>query len=103
MSENKRSARRYDVAVPVDYAVGDVRKSAQSGNISLGGIYLVVAEKPALGTRVQLRFTIPTQKEPIEVGAQVRWVDQGGFGVQFDGLRARDVWALGKYFEQLSR
>ena len=40
--------------------------------------------------------------EPIEVGATVRWSDDKATGLQFDGLRARDVWALNKYFEQFS-
>ena len=31
----------------------------------------------------------------------MRWSDDEPSGIQFDGLRARDVWALNKYFEQL--
>ena len=38
----------------------------------------------------------------IETGATVRWSTDDSVGVQFDGLRAKDVWALGKYLEQLS-
>jgi hypothetical protein len=38
----------------------------------------------------------------VEVGGQVRWQDAAGAGVSFDGLRAKDVWALGKYFESRS-
>jgi hypothetical protein len=37
----------------------------------------------------------------IEVGATVRWGDAKGVGLQFDGLRARDVWALNEYFKLL--
>ena len=33
---------------------------------------------------------------------QYRWSNIDGVGVQFDGLRARDVWALNEYFKQLS-
>ncbi len=102
MSENKRSAKRYDVIIPIEVTAGDLRKASEIRNISLGGVYVApTPEKMTLGQKVHLRFSVPTQKEPVEVGGQVRWVDQGGFGVQFDGLRARDVWALGKYFESL--
>ncbi len=48
---------------------------------------------------MRVKFRVPTQKDMIDVGAVVRWTDDQGFGVQFDGLRARDVWALGKFFE----
>ena len=39
--------------------------------------------------------------EAIEIGAVVRWSDDKATGIQFDGLRARDVWALNKFFEAL--
>lgn len=101
-NENLRSAKRYAVDIPIEYSVGGARKTAQVTNISLGGVYIAALEKFPFGQRVTLKLQISTQKEAIEVGGQVRWVDAGGFGVQFDGLRARDVWALGKYFERLS-
>ncbi len=56
-----------------------------------------------MGARVQLSFKIPNTPDAIEVGATVRWSDDKATGLQFDGLRARDVWALNKFFEQLSR
>ena len=54
---------------------------------------------------MQLRFQLPTQPEPVEVAGDVRWVvkrgagDQSGIGIRFQGLRARDVWALNRYFQ----
>jgi hypothetical protein len=84
----------------VEYTLGAETRTAATRNMSLGGLYVETDAKVALGSRVTMRFKVPTQKEPIEVGATVRWTDNTGFGVQFDGLRARDVWALGKYFEQ---
>jgi hypothetical protein len=101
VGENQRRQTRYDRKIEVNVALGGGEgKVAFSRNISLGGIYLESADRPALGSRAQLKFRIPTQKDAIEVGGTVRWVDSAGFGVQFDGLRARDVYALGKYFEQ---
>lgn len=58
-----------------------------------------------LQTRLQVRFRIPTQPEPIEVGGEVRWIEQGspgqppGIGIRFQGLRAREVWALNRFFQ----
>jgi hypothetical protein len=99
--EQKRSAKRYDLHIEVEYDLGDgTKKIALTRNISLGGCYIDAPDRPAMGARCQLRFKVPTQKESVEVGAIVRWTDPSGFGVQFDGLRARDVWALSKWFEQ---
>ena len=54
-----------------------------------------------MGQRVTVSFIVPTMTEAIEVGATVRWSNDNATGLQFDGLRARDVWALNKYFGQL--
>jgi PilZ domain len=70
-------------------------------NLSLGGALVSAGVKYAMGARVVISFVVPTQPDAIEVGATVRWSDDKATGLQFDGLRARDVWALNKYFEQL--
>ena len=94
MKEN-RGSRRYDVDIEVELG----GRRARVKNLSLGGMFILTDEKLEVGARVQLAFAIPGQR--IETAAIVRWRDGTGTGVQFDGLRARDVWALGKYFEQL--
>lgn len=70
-------------------------------NLSLGGALLTAGTKLPMGTRCTITFSIPTLDTPIEVGATVRWSDDKATGLQFDGLRARDVWGLNKFFEQL--
>ena len=96
-----RKQQRYERRIAIEYTVGDTWESSFTKNMSIGGLYILAEEPfPILGTKMKVRFKVPTQKEPIEVGSQVRWSDSGGFGVQFDGLRARDVWALGKFLEQ---
>jgi hypothetical protein len=71
-------------------------------NLSLGGAQVTVDSRYPMGARVKIAFTVPTLNENIEVGATVRWSNDQATGLQFDGLRARDVWALNKFFEQLS-
>ena len=83
-----RASERFELRLPVNVT--------HTANVSLGGAFLLTGEKPPLGTKLVLQLSLPSQKEMVEVGATVRWIDIGGIGVQFDGLRARDVWALGK-------
>lgn len=101
MADNRRSSTRHDVDVPATVAVaGGAPESCAIKNLSLGGALLAI-RKLTMGERVHLTFRIPTIEDPIQTAAVVRWNSDGGIGVQFDGLRARDVWALGKYFETL--
>jgi Tfp pilus assembly protein PilZ len=61
-----------------------------------------------IGAPVTLRFHIPTQPEAVEVSGDVRWIvtnpggSEIGIGVRFQGLRARDVWALNRFFQTAS-
>jgi hypothetical protein len=100
VGDNQRKQQRYDRRLEVEVVIDGVARTSVTRNISLGGLYLESDTKIPLGVRAQLRFRIPTQKDDIAVGGTVRWTDGTGFGVQFDGLRARDVYALGKFFEQ---
>ena len=103
--EHRRSDRRYDRRVPIDFAHEGSSFSAHTRNIRLGGVFIETDHTLPFGAKISLRFKVPTQSELIEVEGQVRWLemDEGrlrGLGVRFEGLRARDVWALNKFFEK---
>lgn len=70
-------------------------------NLSLGGALIAQSKRHPMGERCNIAFRVPTMEEPIEVGGTVRWSDETSVGIQFDGLRARDVWALNEYFKTL--
>jgi hypothetical protein len=101
VTKNTRTAQRFDVDLEVEYKTGESWAKARARNASLGGLFLDDT-KLSSGSKILMRLRLPTFKDPIEVGGLVRWQQGAGVGVQFDGLRARDVWALGKYFESLS-
>ena len=70
-------------------------------NLSLGGALLEATQRHGMGARVHIAFKVPTIDDLIEVDATVRWADTTSVGIQFDGLRAREVWALNEFFKQL--
>lgn len=78
----------------------DSTREARIINLSVGGALITHARVP-MGHRLHLTFLVPTMAEPIAIGAVVRWCTDLEIGVQFDGLRPKDVWALSKYFESL--
>ncbi len=101
-STEKRTYARYEYRIPVEAAIGDREISGLTVNLSLGGMLLQVAEPLPFGTRLRLRFRLPALDSDTEVYAAVRWVTKTAMGVQFESLRARDVWGLNRLFENLS-
>ena len=82
--------------------IGDEELQRTMSNLSLGGAFIDHEARLPIGTRLDLEFRLPNREEPIAIGGEVRWVADTGFGVQFDGLRAGEVWSLNKLFESLS-
>jgi hypothetical protein len=101
VATNRRTATRHDVSLAGQLVVNGEPRPITVMNLSLGGASIAAGARLAMGLRVQLSFTVPTASDTIEVTATVRWSDAKATGLQFDGLRAREVWALNKYFEQL--
>lgn len=101
----RRVDRRYPRELSVEWTWEGTRHIGRSRNVSFGGMFLATKLPMPHGARVAVRFTLPTQPEPVEVMAEVRWIaeasspDGAGLGMRFDGLRARDVWALNRFFE----
>jgi uncharacterized protein (TIGR02266 family) len=100
----RRSDPRYDRRVDVEITSDGQQIQAVSLNLSLGGMFVETTELLVEETPVKVRFRIPTQPELVEVDAQVRWLERGpgrpvGMGIRFHGLRAREVWALNRFFQ----
>lgn len=102
----RRIDPRYERQLEVEVLFEGKKQTSRTQNISLGGLYLESATALPIGTTVQLRFQLPTQPEPVEVAGDVRWVvrkggtgEVTGLGIRFQGLRARDVWALNRFFQ----
>jgi hypothetical protein len=100
VSDNRR-ATRHHVSIAAKINVDGSTVEATLLNLSIGGASVSSAGKHAMGQRVTVSFRVSTSEHTIEIGAIVRWVDSNGIGLQFDGLRARDVWALNEFFKRL--
>ena len=99
----RRIDPRYERQLDVEVVADGKKSLSRTVNISLGGLFLESSVPLELGATVQLRFSLPTQPEPVEVAGDVRWVvkreGHQGIGIRFQGLRARDVWALNQFFQ----
>jgi c-di-GMP-binding flagellar brake protein YcgR len=102
VADNRRTSARHAVSIQAQLATDGTPIPCTILNLSLGGALVSASERYSMGQRVQISFRVPTQETAIEVGATVRWSDASSAGIQFDGLRARDVWALNEFFKQLA-
>ena len=103
MADNRRSSTRHAVSIAAKLAIGESPGAdCTILNLSLGGALISAPQRYTMGQRTHLTFKLDTAEAPIDVGATVRWADDTSVGIQFDGLRARDVWALNEYFKQLA-
>jgi uncharacterized protein (TIGR02266 family) len=103
--EHRRADRRYDRRLAVEVIHEGKRFTAHSRNVSLGGLFIETDRALPFGANVTVTFDVPGLDEPVEAEAQVRWSEpadegRGGVGLRFAGLRAREVWALNKYFDK---
>jgi PilZ domain-containing protein len=99
---DNRKATRHPVSLPGKMTIEGAVTACTVMNLSLGGALVAGARKLPMGTKVHISFAIPTVAEPIAIDATVRWADNTGVGLQFEGLRALEVWGLNKFFESLS-
>lgn len=99
MIEN-RSSTRHPVNLDVQVLYQGASSNQVMTNMSLGGALITYSERLPLGAGLDLTFRVPHLESPIQVKALVRWSDDESTGVQFDGLRAREVWSLNEFFKQ---
>lgn len=98
----RRAFERYRCDLPLTLVVGDQEFPAQAADLSLGGLFALGGTDVEYGTELTVRFRVPALKEDTELTAIARWVKPGeGIGLQFQKLRAIQVWALNQYFRIL--
>jgi len=102
VADNRRTQTRYEVSIAGKLTVNGATIDCKIVNLSLGGALVAATKRYTMGDRMKVAFAVPKVEHNIDIEATVRWSNSEGVGVQFDGLRARDVWALNEYFKQLS-
>ncbi|MBI5480679.1 MAG: PilZ domain-containing protein [Deltaproteobacteria bacterium] len=100
----RRTEPRFDRQVDVELTHAGTAYTGVTRDLSLSGLCARFDAAFPFGARVRLRFTVPGHPQPVEVDGEVRWsqpASEGGkfYGVHFLGLRARDVWALNRFFQ----
>ncbi|GMV12322.1 MAG: TIGR02266 family protein [Polyangiaceae bacterium] len=93
----RRSADRFDVVWSVDCETDDTFLYASITNISELGIFVRTNQPLQVGTRLTLRFAVPTASESFVLAGVVQWVNplrvlgenlNPGMGISFVDLKA---------------
>jgi hypothetical protein len=102
VADNRRTSTRHTVSIAATITLSGAASDVTMTNLSLGGAQVASSTRYAMGQKVSIVFRVPTIEESIDASATVRWADGTNVGVQFDGLRPREVWGLNQYFKQLA-
>lgn len=100
--EHKRQYQRVDFSADVELLVGGSAQPGRTVNISQGGVFLETRPVPKLDDKVVLRINLPGVAARSEIACIVRWSKEpDGVGLQFENLRAIEVWALNKLLKSI--
>jgi hypothetical protein len=62
-------------------------------------MFVYTDAKVPFGSDVEVVVRLPALKEEVTIQAVARWHQEGGVGVSFKSMRAREVWALNQLFK----
>jgi hypothetical protein len=101
MMEARRYHRRPVDLVAILTVDGGDPEACRFVNLSMGGAFVALRQLPH-GTRVRLSFRIPLLDDDVVATGTVQWSEGACVGVRFDGLRARETWALGRFLDSIA-
>jgi hypothetical protein len=83
-----------DVSVEFVGKGSDNRVRGRAKDISLGGMFIETTQPLAFSSLVTVYMTLPAQKATLVLPGVVRWNRDGGMGVQFGLIGARETHAI---------
>ncbi len=91
-----RRHNRTVVDVPVEFVGKGAteRFAGRAKDISLGGLFVETDNPLPFSSEVIVHITLPSQKAPFALPGVVRWNRNGGMGVQFGLIGARETHAI---------
>jgi hypothetical protein len=101
MADKRKHVRcEWEAEIEIEWS-GEMR-GGRTRNVSVGGLYVMMADPPPSGVTVLIHVRFPDIPEGCVLPSVVRWSQPGeGFGAQFENLRAVEVWALNRLLHSL--
>ena len=97
----KRRFTRVDYEHDLEISIDEKQIKGRTVNISPGGAFVIMDEEPELGVKLTIALQLPGVNKVSEIPCIVRWSKPGqGIGIQFERLRAIEIWALNKIIRE---
>jgi type IV pilus assembly protein PilZ len=87
----KRAYQRSAIQAPLTFALKGKQEQTFQGlgrDISLGGMFIECSQPAAFGADVVVHVRLPGANRTFALPGRVRWVRDGGMGIQFGNLGA---------------
>ena len=107
---DRRRDLRAVVRLEVEPGAGSLKRPPFfiSGNISAGGMFLITSDPLPEKTKIALQFSLPENKDKIQVLAEVVWCREKderpglppGMGIQFLKIKARDRKKIERFVQE---
>lgn len=89
-ADDKRRQRRIPVEIWIDVDADGELYFQRASNLSVGGAYFTQTFPLAVGRKVRLKFSLPSEEAPVECSAEIVNAVDLGMGVQFLDLAEKD-------------
>ena len=112
--DEKRREHRIPVRIPVSMSTIETFLDSEIMNLSKGGIFVKADITFPLGTEIELEFTLPRTKKPIQATGVVVWSrtkggeksasfpeHEPGMGIQFKDIKMKELEILLDEIERL--
>ncbi len=83
MIGERRRYYRHPVEIAVYLDLGSGNITAESIDLSSGGVAIATGQELAPGKQGNLRFTLPVSNESVEASCEIVWADRGRSGIKF--------------------
>ena len=107
---DRRRDLRAVVRLEVEPGAGSLKRPPFfiTGNISVGGMFLITSDPLPEETKIALQFSLPEDKDKIQVLAEVVWCREKderpglppGMGVRFLKIKARDRKKIDRFVQE---
>ena len=94
----KRKHARVEFETDVTIEVAGRKQSGTTINLSQGGALISTDIPLEFGQKLSLLINLPKVKETCAIPSVVRWSKASSVGIQFEVLRAIEVWGINQLF-----
>lgn len=96
----QRKFARIDFETEVTIDLDGAKQTGTTVNVSQGGALIKINSSLLFGQKLVVEIQLPKIKDVCRIPSVVRWRNDESIGVQFETLRAIEVWGINQLLHQ---